>query len=105
MKKGLNSYFSMIYAYVWQNKNNRNILFFIIAATLIAATNCFTIWEKPPNKGWILVSLLVTSVYSIYFFISGRKNGWFAELGGDFTAYIIVAHFPLLAISDNISSI
>lgn len=99
MIDGLRSYFSNIHSYTWKNKNNRNILLFILAAILIAATNCFGIWEKPPHKGWVLVSLIVTLAYSCYFFISGQKHGWFDELGGKFSAYIILIHIPLLLIT------
>ncbi len=99
MIKYLRSYFSNIYSYIWINKNNRLILFFIIASTIIAATNLFGIWEKPPHKGWVVVSLIVTLVYTAYFFISGGKNGWFDKLGGYFSVIITLAHIPLVLIT------
>lgn len=80
-------------------KKNIVVTIFFFITILIGATNIFGQSNQPAHKCWVLSSFVFTSGYTLVFYIFGRKNGYFKNLGGDKSVVIILVHLLLFVIT------
>lgn len=88
----------------WKNKANRNEIYGLVFAILLAAFNIFGISKQPVYKSWSLMMLIYTLIYTSFFYHYLKNNGYFEIIGGGNAFIIGIAFTPLIAVSALLAS-